>query len=84
MSLGVNFPSVLDAARTGAEWAWTAIYRDLSPAVLRYLRARGAREPEDVLGEVFLQVVRSISHFSGEEHDFRAWVFHGRSEPSGR
>lgn len=75
MSLGPNFETLLQAARLGADWAWTEIYRDLSPSVLRYLRAQGAREPEDLLGEVFLSVVRSLPTFSGAEQDFRAWVF---------
>lgn len=70
-----DFPSVLAAARLGAEWAWTVVYRDLSPTVLRYLRAHGAREPEDVLGDVFVQVVRKLHDFSGDERDFRAWIF---------
>lgn len=73
--LGDNFPQVLTAARTGADWAWTNIYRDLAPSVLGYLRARGAREPEDLTGEVFLQLVRDLSRFEGGERDFRAWVF---------
>lgn len=73
--LGENFPSTLAAARAGAEWAWANIYRDLSPSVLGYLRARGAREPEDVTGEVFLQVVRDLHRFTGDERDFRGWVF---------
>jgi RNA polymerase sigma factor (sigma-70 family) len=51
------------------------MYRDFSPMVLRYLKAHGAREPEDVLGEVFVQVVRNLSGFEGDERDFRAWVF---------
>jgi RNA polymerase sigma-70 factor (ECF subfamily) len=75
MSLGPNFETVLQAARLGADWAWTQIYRDLSPSVLRYLRAHGAREPEDLLGEVFLSVVRALPTFGGAEQDFRAWVF---------
>ena len=69
------FPQVLQAARLGEEWAWVALYRDLSPCVLRYLRARGAHEPEDLLGEVFVAVVRTIAGFSGDESCFRAWVF---------
>jgi RNA polymerase sigma-70 factor (ECF subfamily) len=73
--LGHNFPATLDAARTGAEWAWTGIYRDLAPAVLGYLRARRAHEPEDLTGEVFLQVVRDLPRFQGGEREFRAWVF---------
>ena len=63
--LGENFSGTLEAARTGADWAWAAIYRDLSPAVLGYLRARGAHEPEDVTGEVFVQVVRDLQRFNG-------------------
>jgi RNA polymerase sigma-70 factor (ECF subfamily) len=63
------------------------VYRDLSPAVLGYLRARGAREPEDLTGEVFLQLVRDLPRFKGGERDFRAWVFviaHHRLVDEGR
>lgn len=74
MTIGDRFPTVLDAARTGAEWAWEVLYRDTSPAVLGYLRARGAAEPEDLLGEVFLQAVRNLDSFSGDERSFRAWL----------
>jgi RNA polymerase sigma factor (sigma-70 family) len=70
----MDYPSVLAAARLGAEWAWTILYRDLSPHVLRYLKAHAAREPEDLLGDVFVQVVRGISAFEGGDRDFRAWV----------
>lgn len=69
-----DYPSVIAAARLGEEWAWTAIYRDVSPQVLRYLRAHGAQEPEDVLGEVFVLVVRRLSTFSGGGRELRAWV----------
>jgi RNA polymerase sigma factor (sigma-70 family) len=85
--LGTNFPGTLEAARTGAEWAWAGIYRDLAPAVLGYLRARRAHEPEDLTGEVFLQVVRDLPRFHGGERDFRAWVFviaHHRLVDEGR
>ncbi len=73
--LGATFPGVLQAARAGADWAWSAIYDDLSPVVLGYLRAQRAAEPEDLTGEVFLQVVRDLHRFEGDEGDFRAWVF---------
>ena len=38
-------------------------------------RAGGAAEPEDLLGEVFLQVVRDLHRFEGTEDSFRVWVF---------
>jgi RNA polymerase sigma factor (sigma-70 family) len=71
----VDFPSVLQAARLGAEWAWTALYCEVAPSVLRYLKAHGAPEPEDLLGDVFVQVVRKLADFEGGEDEFRAWVF---------
>jgi RNA polymerase sigma factor (sigma-70 family) len=70
-----RFESILTAARAGADWAWAEIYRDFSPGVLGYLRARGVADPEDLLGEVFVQVVRDLPRFDGGEDAFRAWVF---------
>ena len=70
-----GFDSVLTAARAGADWAWERIYAELAGPVIGYLRVHGAAEPEDVAGEVFLQVVRDLHRFSGDERDFRAWVF---------
>jgi RNA polymerase sigma factor (sigma-70 family) len=75
LALGDRFPQILEAARAGGEWAWTLVYRDLAPVILGYLRAQGAREPEDLLGEVFLQVVRGLPAFEGDEAGFRSWVF---------
>ena len=75
MSFESDFPSVLAAARRGEEWAWTAIYREYSAPVLRYLRGRGASEPEDLLAEVFVQIVRNLAQFEGAASDFRTWVF---------
>jgi len=70
-----GFSTLLDAARRGDELAWSAIYRGLAPAVLGYLRASGAIEPEDALSEVFLQTARDLPRFEGDERRFRAWVF---------
>jgi RNA polymerase sigma factor (sigma-70 family) len=73
------FDSVLSAARAGADWAWQRIYADLAGSVIGYLRTHGAADPEDLAGEVFLQVVRDLPRFApttgDAERDFRAWVF---------
>jgi RNA polymerase sigma-70 factor, ECF subfamily len=73
------FDSVLAAARAGADWAWARLYADLAGPVIGYLRVHGAADPEDVAGEVFLQVVRDLPRFrpasADAERDFRAWVF---------
>ncbi len=65
----------LHEAIAGSEWAWVALYRKLHPSVAAYLRSRGASDPEDLTGEVFLQVVRSLPRFSGDAAGFRSWVF---------
>jgi len=73
--IGEQFVTVLAAARTGAEWAWTNLYQQFAPAVLGYLRAQRAPEPEDLTAEVFFQVVKALGQFDGGEADFRSWVF---------
>ena len=75
MALGENFDATLRAARTGEEWAWRALYAEFAPALLGYLRARRADQPDDLLGEVMLQIVRDLSSFDGGKDEFRAWVF---------
>jgi RNA polymerase sigma-70 factor (ECF subfamily) len=70
-----EFNAVLEAARAGDEWAWSRLYGELAGPVLGYLRVRGATEPEDLLGEVFLQVARNLSSFSGDVTGFRSWIF---------
>jgi RNA polymerase sigma factor (sigma-70 family) len=70
-----RFTPLLEAARSGSERAWAAIYEWLAPPVLGYLRANGGPEPEDTLSEVFLQVARDLPGFEGDERHFRAWVF---------
>ena len=43
--------------------------------MLGYLRALRVTEPDDVLGEVFLQVARDAPRFKGDEDACRRWVF---------
>ena len=75
MAIGARFPEVLLAAGHGAEWAWAELYRDLAPGVLRFLRGQGTPDPEDCLGDCFLEVVRNLHRFDGDEDSFRSWVF---------
>ena len=52
-----------------------AVYNELAPRVLGYLRAQQVPDPEDVLGEVFLQVARDLHRVRGDEAAVRRWVF---------
>lgn len=69
------FARVLDAAKSGAEWAWSDLYRELAGPVGGYLASRGAPEPEDTTAEVFIKVARNVHEFNGDEASFRSWVF---------
>jgi RNA polymerase sigma-70 factor (ECF subfamily) len=69
------FDEILSGARARADWAWARIYEELAPKLIGYLRAHGAEDPEDLAGEVFLQMVRGMPGFSGDWADFRAWTF---------
>jgi RNA polymerase sigma-70 factor (ECF subfamily) len=75
MAMGEAFPSVLAAAKTGEEWAWAQIFRDLAGPVTGYMTTRGGVEPEDLVSETFLHVARGIHGFTGDESAFRSWVF---------
>lgn len=70
-----EFADVLRAAQAGGAWAWRRLHDDLAGQVLGYIRAQGAREPDDLLAEVFLQLARNIHSFEGVEKGFRSWVF---------
>jgi RNA polymerase sigma-70 factor (ECF subfamily) len=70
-----QFPRILAAACAGGEWAWRELYDAIAPHLTRYLRARGVPEPDDIVGETFVKVVRYIDGFEGDEAAFRTWVF---------
>jgi RNA polymerase sigma-70 factor, ECF subfamily len=52
-----------------------AVYRSLAPAVLGYLRSQGASDPEDLTGEVFVDITRGLHRFVGDDAALRRWVF---------
>lgn len=42
--------------------------------VVGYLRGQGARDPEDLAGDVFFGVMRNLDRFDGDEGAFRSWL----------
>lgn len=71
---GIAVPSPGRAARTSAV-SLEEVFRSLGPAVQGYLRASGASDSEELLGDVFERVARGIARFRGDEADLRRWVF---------
>jgi RNA polymerase sigma-70 factor (ECF subfamily) len=72
--IGAAFVETLASAQAGEEAAFAAIFRDVQPTLVRYLRMI-APEPEDVAGDTWLQVLAGLGRFRGGEQEFRAWLF---------
>jgi RNA polymerase sigma-70 factor (ECF subfamily) len=73
--IGAAFGAVLADAQDGDEAAFTRLFRDVQPALLRYLRVLAPEVAEDVASETWLRVMNGLTRFSGDEDAFRAWLF---------
>lgn len=69
-----GFAGSITRAREGDPVAWSDLYHGVAPLVIGYLRAQRLPDPEDVAGEVMLEVVRGIDRFQGDAAGFRSWV----------
>jgi RNA polymerase sigma-70 factor, ECF subfamily len=65
----------LSRASSGDETGFLELWRSMQPRLLRFLRVLGCADPDDVASETWLQVVRDLHRFSGNEEDFRRWLF---------
>ena len=72
---GDSFDAVLDAARSGAGWAFEPLFQWLAKPVTAYLRGAGIEDPEGSTNDVMLRAFTSLERFSGDEDRFRSWVF---------
>jgi len=62
------------AAQNGDEGAFRQLFREVQPALLRYLRGLIGDDSEDVASETWLQVCRDLPTFTGDYANFRAWT----------
>jgi len=73
--MGDEFAAVLAAAQAGGEEAFSVLWQDANPALLRYLRVIAPAAAEDVAAETWVHVVRGLTGFRGDEAGWRAWLF---------
>ncbi|GAC1590103.1 MAG: sigma-70 family RNA polymerase sigma factor [Acidimicrobiales bacterium] len=66
---------VVGAARVGAEWALASLYRDIQPALVRYLALRSPGEQEDLAADVWVELARALPSFEGDEEGVRRLAF---------
>jgi RNA polymerase sigma-70 factor, ECF subfamily len=72
---GEEFPAVLAAAQDGSEAAFTRLWLDANPALVRYLRVIAPESAEDAAADTWVQAVRGLRRFRGDEAAWRAWLF---------
>ena len=70
-----GFDDVLEQAQAGSERAWEHLYAQFAPPVRAYVAMRGAADPDDLVGETFVQIARNLARFEGAEQEFRSWLF---------
>jgi RNA polymerase sigma-70 factor (ECF subfamily) len=70
-----GFDDVLEQAQAGSERAWARLYGLFAGPLRAYVSMRGAVDPDDLVGETFVQVARNLATFEGGEAEFRSWVF---------
>ncbi len=61
-------------AAAGDEDAFTTVYRQVQPGLLRYLRVLVGSDAEDVASETWAHVCRDLHTFRGDGDGFRGWV----------
>jgi RNA polymerase sigma-70 factor (ECF subfamily) len=67
--------AALEQARDGDQGGYLVLWRNLSPAVCGYLRAKGATDPDATCNEVFLGAFRALGDFVGDVDQFRGLLF---------
>lgn len=61
-------------AQAGDEAAFTELYLDTQPRLLRYATVLAGPDAEEVTAEAWLQIVRDLPGFTGDLDAFRGWA----------
>ncbi|GAB2867579.1 RNA polymerase sigma factor [Actinocorallia aurea] len=70
-------PDLADLVRRAQEGdaaAFDALYVDVQPRMLRYLRTLVGDDAEDAAAEAWLQIARDLRAFAGDSAGFRGWT----------
>ena len=70
-----DFAELLSRAQAGDEEAFSRLWLDLNPRLVRYLSLEPGRSAEDLAAETWESVIKGLRRFRGDEIEWRAWVF---------
>jgi RNA polymerase sigma-70 factor (ECF subfamily) len=73
--IGADFAALLAAARQGSEAAFSSLWRDANPALVRYLKVIAPGAAEDIAAETWVHAIKGLRGFHGDEQAWRAWLF---------
>ena len=59
----------------GDDAAWASLYDSLAADLRAYIARIGGRDPDDILGETMVQLVRDVKRFNGSHDELRPWAF---------
>lgn len=65
----------IDQLCAGDSSAWAHLYDWLARDLRSFIRRIGGNDPDDLLSETMLNLVRDISTFTGHVSDIRPWAF---------
>jgi RNA polymerase sigma-70 factor (ECF subfamily) len=71
---GAEFDEVLAGVLAGDTAAFARLWRDHQPMLLRYLRVLAGDQADDLAAEAWIDVVRQLGSFRGDETGFRGWL----------
>jgi RNA polymerase sigma-70 factor (ECF subfamily) len=72
----MTFEELTERARAGDGTAYAQIWQKFNPSLMRYLGVMAGRDAaDDLASTTWLEVVRGLGRFQGDEAHFRAWVF---------
>jgi RNA polymerase sigma-70 factor (ECF subfamily) len=69
-----EFNEVLAGVLAGDTLAFTRLWRGHQPMLLRYLRVLAGDQADDLAAEAWIDVVRHLGSFRGDENGFRGWL----------
>jgi RNA polymerase sigma-70 factor (ECF subfamily) len=73
LSGSIDLAALVTRAQRGDEAAFRALYREVNPGLVRYLRTLVGADAEDVASETWLQVSRDLPQFR-DPRTFRGWA----------
>src|ERR1700691_1797496 len=69
-----KFDDLLRRAQKGDAAPSAALWRISQPGLLRYLRVIAGQAADDLAADTWLQVIRKLTTFEGNDRAFRAWI----------